>query len=260
MSKPQETLPQISSLHTACKLCIFAEYEDDLQVGCQAEMIGKYTEAGAEIIEVYDDEKKFYVLNNRRCMMQRLPLWAAEVPENERIERARKEGQIKYQVVISCKNGDYGSLANTVYSLIDQTVPPSHITVLSPDSAEQMGALYLLQDCGIPWKLSHTLEEASTMRWVDLLLKSCSFPFIGIFNDGVDVPKDTFEKIDNYINDDLKSFLVLTPNSNNDGLIIPFSIYNDFKATNFTQTFLEYVEDNNCLTKPKTEIVPDFPK
>lgn len=60
-----------SPIHTACKKCVFAKYENNRQVGCEFNKIEEYKEAGVKVIPVYDEEKEFFVVDNRFCMFYR---------------------------------------------------------------------------------------------------------------------------------------------------------------------------------------------
>ena len=45
---------------TSCKDCVFAEYSDDTQTGCEAKRLQLL-----ETVECYDNEKEFFVVGNK---------------------------------------------------------------------------------------------------------------------------------------------------------------------------------------------------
>ena len=52
----------ISKIHTPCKDCVFALYNDITQVGCKTKTLDIFKQRGVTILEVYDEEKEFYVI------------------------------------------------------------------------------------------------------------------------------------------------------------------------------------------------------
>ena len=65
----------IHAIHTPCKNCVFAKYEENTQTGCELDYIEKYKNLESEILEVYDNDKEFYVINDKKCLGYREPKW-----------------------------------------------------------------------------------------------------------------------------------------------------------------------------------------
>ena len=61
----------INSIHTPCKNCTFALYNENTQTGCALKYLDKYK----DIIEAYDDSKEFYIINNKKCIGYRENSW-----------------------------------------------------------------------------------------------------------------------------------------------------------------------------------------
>ena len=55
-------------IHTPCKDCVFAIYDDKTQINCSQDCIDKYKKLDVPIVEVYDDDKEFYVIEGRKCI------------------------------------------------------------------------------------------------------------------------------------------------------------------------------------------------
>ena len=80
---------QIARLHTSCKDCIFIRYgacgspiEEKSQSGCEMKLVGphidtegqlsiRHVNSDIEVLEAYDDEEEFFVLNNTKCHYKR---------------------------------------------------------------------------------------------------------------------------------------------------------------------------------------------
>lgn len=61
-------MSKINPIHTCCKRCVFAEYESITQVSCAIKYLEKYKDMGTEILEAYDNDAEFYILNNKKCI------------------------------------------------------------------------------------------------------------------------------------------------------------------------------------------------
>lgn len=98
-------MSSISQIHTACKNCVFAKYEEKTQTDCALDYIAKYKEKNAEILEVYDEEKEFYVINNKKCIGYRENKWfeqygLSEAAVDEKISKFKELNHIDYLLVI----------------------------------------------------------------------------------------------------------------------------------------------------------------
>ena len=103
-----ETERVIDSIHTSCKDCVFAIYEDQTQTGCSMSMIEKYKAKNCEIIEAYDDDKEFYIINKRKCINHRKESWFKQFENSDnsleyRIEKTNASNKINYILLIDLK-------------------------------------------------------------------------------------------------------------------------------------------------------------
>lgn len=98
-------MPSISQIHTACKDCVFAKYEEKTQIGCTLDYISKYKQKNTEILEVYDEQKEFYVINNKKCIGYRENKWfeqygLSEAGLDEKILKFKELNYIDYLLVV----------------------------------------------------------------------------------------------------------------------------------------------------------------
>lgn len=256
---------KLRELHTSCKNCLFAKYDGNTQNGCSAGKLDSYINKGVEVVPAFDDEKEFFLINDKQCMLyRRQDNWDhdSSLSQEKLLAKAREETQIKYQVVLTCLNDSLDDLQTTVDSLSNQTLRPSHVTLFKPVKGKlsQHDAIDILSNAGIKWRMQDIFAQiVNPYRYLNVLLKNASFPFLGMFYTGIDLPPTTFEQIDKFINDDMESFSALTPNSENQGMFIPYFVYKFFDATNTNQTFLEFINES-CDTKPITQVVTGFPE
>lgn len=94
-------------MFTSCKECVFAKYEGKTQISCQFDRIKIFRETGVNVVEAYDEEKEFYILQDTICNLTRGKAWADATISNGKvlIEEARKEVLPSYQFIL-VDNGD----------------------------------------------------------------------------------------------------------------------------------------------------------
>lgn len=102
-------MSQIKAIHTACKNCVFAIYDNNTQNGCHLDYINKYRSVGSEILEVYDEFKEFYVINDKKCLGYRENNWfnqfdLGDADLDSKIKKFKELNHISYCVGIDLRN------------------------------------------------------------------------------------------------------------------------------------------------------------
>lgn len=87
-------------IQTSCKECLFAVYGDKTQIGCQFDKLNKFD--NNNIIEAYDDEKEFYVID-RLCNHYRDNKWNNGIADKNKVE---KETQVSFDILFNCEEID----------------------------------------------------------------------------------------------------------------------------------------------------------
>lgn len=108
-------MQSINAIHTSCKSCVFAEYDKNTQIGCALDYIKKYKNKNTEILEAYDLEKEFYVINSKKCLGYRENKWFEKYDLHnstldQKIEKFKELNHINYLLVINLKNFDLKGL------------------------------------------------------------------------------------------------------------------------------------------------------
>jgi hypothetical protein len=104
-------MSSINPIHTSCKDCVFSLYDNITQTDCALNYISKYREKNVEILEAYDDQKEFYIINDKKCLGYRENKWFEKFSmENAtieaKIEKFRETNYIDYLMLIDLKNFD----------------------------------------------------------------------------------------------------------------------------------------------------------
>jgi len=114
----------INPVHSSCKNCVFAIYENKTQTGCAIQYLDRYRNI-TDIIEAYDDEKEFYIVNNKKCLGYRENSWFKDKGDAPlTIEDKKKivldSNHIDYVLFVDLKyfqSKDLNTLANQIQSL-----------------------------------------------------------------------------------------------------------------------------------------------
>lgn len=252
-------------MQTPCKNCCFAKYEDITQIGCDIGMLDKHTLAGVDIIEAYDEEKEFYVIDNF-CNRYRSQKWLEKHKDKTPKELSvitRNEIKIPYQVIVVGAM-DKTKVSKTLDSLSNQNIKPKHITVMRQNvrSVPETELIEMLQKLHIKWRLqTNKLKELELGNYIDMVIdvtpKTCLY-YLVVF-EGTVLPPTVSTELDEAINDKLVNFAAILPNVSGEGLIIPRSIHKILSG-NAGKPLLQKIRDNNGAMMKIEEICPSFPK
>lgn len=99
---------RINTIHTPCKDCVFATYENNTQNGCALNYIDKYKTNNIEILEAYDNDKEFYIINGKKCIGYRENKWFKQFElENsdvaDKVNKYHATNYLDYIIIIDLK-------------------------------------------------------------------------------------------------------------------------------------------------------------
>lgn len=102
-------MSKIERIHTSCKQCVCADYKGKTQVGCLLDYIELYQQNNIEILEAYDEEKEFYIINNKKCVGYRENGWFEKrelenLTLQEKIEHIKNSNFLHYLLIIDLKS------------------------------------------------------------------------------------------------------------------------------------------------------------
>lgn len=122
---------KVESIHTCCKNCVFAKYENITQIGCHLDYIQKYKDLGAEILEAYDQEKEFYLINNKKCIGYRENKWFNDnsLCLEDKIAIYNEKNKLSYTMVINLAPLSVDDL-NHILAQINNDLPPQKIIII----------------------------------------------------------------------------------------------------------------------------------
>ena len=207
---------------TACKNCAFAVYNGKTQIDCDLNLLTKYE----EILDCYDADKEFFVINNTVCLYKRNKEWLSRYKDKKTIlNTIRQEIQLKYQAIIFCDKENWNELVNSINSLKSQLIPPQHITIILQYNVKYNPELLaqLFDKSNIKWRVENLLVSGSSFREsVDLLLINANlrYPWYILLEQGFLLPHKYVFNLDTLINEKMKNILIVKPQDHINGLIV----------------------------------------
>ena len=220
-------------IQTSCEKCVFAEFDDQAQIGCRLGRIQKFVKQGTAVRLVEEAERPYCVIDGL-CMACRRSDgdWAAASTPDNYADRVRSEMRLRLHVVVPVSEGDtIEDVVKTVDSLEKQTLPPRCVRIpvygkhISPAALDSR-----FRDLGpsLVWKLHVLTEPATCNEAIDIALKPVDpreCLYYSVFKPGFMVPRTFVADLDHAINEDLTRFLVLTPNAAGQGLTVQLGLY-----------------------------------
>lgn len=249
-------MSSILPLHTSCKDCVFAIYDNKTQKGCELGRLDKYREKGVEIIEAFDNDLEFDIVNGHQCVAYRHmgpnSQWYQDTLPEERIAKVRREITVRTDVIIPVSSdSDIALLPQTLKSARELELAPLSVVVVNNQEDVKAGAIISLlnkEASGLNWTLSDIKEKTndgkkvSTLRAIDIASSKLKGHFYTVLNPGDTLPPSFTKDLDVAVTDELKTFVVLLPNRYQVGLTV---------ARGFHQASV--VEGNKPVTVEVTE-------
>ena len=223
----------MSDNNTSCKACVFAEYEDLTQTGCNRGMIDKYRDAEVKILEAYDEDREFYVISNRLCPYYRTKAWANRIGEEDFdviSERMLKfETQLSFHVMVFMQD-DLDALTQTIVSLAEQKMHPMQVTVIRPrTSLVEPGVVtdMLNQDENTPfkWRLENLWTDVPDRMAIHMVQKVAKTQYYVVAHAGHEFDKDFFSSINAAVIENILQFAMIEPEGGGDGTVIPLPVH-----------------------------------
>ena len=228
MKKAPEVVP-ISS--TFCMDCTFAKYDDNnTQVGCKANRIEKFRNANIPISQFTNADTAFYIIEGKACVYYRNKDWVTEtysdITDENLLSTIKKQLKIPYHAIVFYRQEDsIEDIKNRLSELEQQYVKPKIVTLVDrshlakPITSE---LLSLFQDYSFDYWRVQTVQavDQTDIEIIDLIYdstKKIAFMFYISFEARHPIPDSLSQEIHTSIQDDMKAFTVLLPNSQNIG-------------------------------------------
>lgn len=225
-------------MHTPCKDCCFAVYENNgiTQAECRLNLIDKYINLGVKVVEVYDDDKEFYVVEGRKCLFYRTDDWFDDNYE----EKLKEEMQIKYAAVIYIdENQSFEDAKPTILSLFNSSILPVNIIITYKNNSRQLSnknnlpeysedLMWCQQNCqGVKFEIKYPTNNPSKHEALKIAINKCNNSFI-LLEAGKELNPQTIETINSKIVDDLYPIVAAKHSDNRYHELFAFKSLRDY--------------------------------
>lgn len=161
-------MSEIKIIHTSCKNCVFSIFDNNTQTGCFTKYLDRYRDNHEEILEVFDDNKEFYVINNKKCLGYRENSWfdkfnMSDSSMEEKFQHIKTENNLQYLLIIDLQQFTSEDVDNLEVQLKQLSSRPSKIIFIRYDnnpihSFERLDEI--LKSCNLhcQWRIQSMLD------------------------------------------------------------------------------------------------------
>lgn len=226
----------ISQIHTSCKNCIFSIYENITQINCALNYIEKFKNKNIEILEAYDEEKEFYVINNKKCIGYRGKDWLEKNNLNNidaAITKFNESNKIHYLAIIDTKNIDFDTLYKIIKDISNQKLIPQRLYIIRYPDNDLFGIDKLqpvLDESKIPWKIHTAISDDIPLEYfITTIINVHKTRFAMIVNNYSNDIISILNKANNIVCENMES-LMLLKNTDSSCYIFSTSVYKLLKV------------------------------
>jgi hypothetical protein len=228
---------KINSIHTPCKDCVFAIYDNNTQTDCAINYIEKYKNKNVQILEAYDDAKEFYIINGKKCLGYRENKWfnqfgLSDADIQEKITKYFETNTLDYYIVIDLKNIDINNLDQILEQISKCKIQPKKVILIRYVDDElklsytNISTLFQKYNVGYVWRIQTIVD--TTLNYEQILHNTISlnpkYRFICSitkYNENIEF---MINKTNAIVHDDLDQFEIIS-NKDNSTLIFSTLVY-----------------------------------
>jgi hypothetical protein len=227
---PEKTEQAVNPIATSCCNCVFAEWFDNSQTGCQFDRLGKFEQNGGVIEKVDGGDRKYYVVYGRFCNTCRDHDWGQKHPRREWRKTVEYDIATRVSVIINAYHStSLHDFAQSLESVLSQTHPATELVVALKGGvpSEYVNAVRAA-DSPIPWRVTDI--SVSPLPCYDEVVRSIKSTYYLVINGGHILPNNYLRTIDHAINREMMRFVVLLPDESGNRLLIQTSLHNLLKG------------------------------
>jgi hypothetical protein len=266
---------------TSCRRCVFAEYKTDPQsgyaeqTGCAAGRFDAFEENGVDLIFVEEDKEKFYLVKDKACIYFRHVDAYAQILKANSIEeikeRVASSLKIPYHVLIFLRQWDtIADLEQRLVELEQQAVKPKIVSVIDRTHSEvditpQVVGLFHNKYSFEHWRTQRvTAQDMLDITITDVCYdntKSMKYFFYTIFEASTPIPASFSAEIHHYVQDKMKSFVMLEPNSKGNGKTVLKMAHEKYAGNSFEielEKKLVHYDDGAHLIRKVEDVCPSL--
>lgn len=222
---------------TSCLDCVFAQWDDNEQVGCDFDRLDKFEENGAEVVGHDGETKKWFTIEGRFCNACRDHDWGKRHQRREWKSLVEEATSLKVAILIYVDDStSVEEVARTLDSVVAQEHPPNEIVIaLHNPPLEERSYVNLVRsmDLKIPWFVKRVNPEQvlgyneSIAHYIalDLALASVSSTYYCLVCANHELPSNFLKTVNNAVNVEMMRFVALLPDDDGNRLVIQSNLH-----------------------------------
>jgi len=228
---------KLALVHTSCRECVFAEFEDKKQTGCRLNKLADYEKANTNIVEAFDDNgTEFKIINGKVCLFFRNEAVMEGHARDTWEDIVKLQTKIAYQAIVFVEKDDnFVTVNKAIRNLQNQDVRPNMVTIIN----KQYPYYYDESDKYItPSKLLALLSNSNFHRYslknvynteltdrdhIDIVFdgtKKLPYPFYVVFRANFDIPHAFSKELNDAILIDMLQLGFGSPIDDLSGMIV----------------------------------------
>ena len=260
---------------TCCRQCVFAEYEDNVQTGCAAGRFEVFNKNGIDLVYAEDEEKKFYLVKDKACIYFRHIDTCAEIIKKKTVSEIKdlisSSLKMPYHVLVFLREGDsLADLECRLSELEQQAVKPKIVSVIDRTHSEvdltpKIVGLFHNKYAFDNWRTQRVAAiDRSDHEIIDVCYdntKRLKYFFYTIFETSKPIPASFSEEIHYSVQEEMKSFVLLEPNSCGNGKTVLKMAHAKYGGNSFDidlKDKLIHYDDGANLIRKVEELCPSL--
>lgn len=271
---------EIGNIHTACKTCVFAQWDKSTQVGCKLGKLEDYKNADIPVLEVQDGDKEFNVIDGRFCVFFRNERLMQPYPKDTWEEIVKLQTKVPYHaMVIVDEDTDFKYVKRALRQLKHQKTSPNLVTIINKqyvnyveEPEKYIAPSKFLELLGNAEFHQYSLKniydtELDDRALVDLVFDSVKdkpLPFYVTFNANFSIPDTFSEEFNNSILIKMMQLGFVKPVDDINGMIVNKVTHKKHGGNSFgialEDKILKYEENGDKFIYEIGDICPSLKK
>ena len=274
--KENEESVEVSMASTACRNCFFADYDENIQIGCKAGRLEKFSQAGIKIIQLNKDSegKTSFIIDGKTCVYYRNHEWIEsqykDLSDEQVKEKVQSQLRIPYHVLLFVRKGNtIKDVDIRLAELQNQKVPPKMVTLIDRSHTTDIilgEMMKLFQNYSFDhWRVQSIQAvdqvDSDVIDLVSDSTKKIQYMFYMVFECDFPIPSLMSEDLHKSLHDDMKAFVVLQSNKNGVGYGALKAAHAKYTGNSFgisLEDKIIHYEDSPHLIKKVEDICPSL--
>lgn len=223
----------IDTIHTPCKDCVFAIYNQNTQTDCALGYIDKYKDKNISVLEAYDNTKEFYIINGKKCIGYRENKWFKQFDLDgsdleAKINKYHETNHLDYIIIIDLKNLSIENLDEILKQIQSCDIKPRKLIMVRYADNElkfpysSIENLLKNHNVSYVWRIQTILDTTLVYKEIlhNIISLNAKYRFIVSVNDYNTDIKHIIKHTNKTVHHDLDQFDII---SNKDHSCIIFS-------------------------------------